>query len=311
MKTTLELASYIIAEDIDAWIKREFPSEHREHLGASVIGKECERELWYLFRWVAKPNYYKRNDDGEFVDEAPRMQRLFQRGHAEEDRFISYLRGIGVQVSERDENGNQHRISGVGGHFGGSMDSILTIPPRYFGNEMLAIGEYKTHGKKSFEKLEKFGLGNLILDRFGQPYASRDRVKWEHVVQMDTYGVAKGIHLGLYVACEKDTDALHIRFRKLDHENGQNSLIKAERIVRSNRPPERVSENPTSFKCKFCDYKDQCHNGAKPSEINCRSCRHFEPVPDAKWYCHVHAKTVITTDRAQIQAACPQYSPIA
>jgi hypothetical protein len=24
----------------------------REHLGASLIGKDCERALWYDFRWV-------------------------------------------------------------------------------------------------------------------------------------------------------------------------------------------------------------------------------------------------------------------
>ena len=26
----------------------------RSHLGASLIGKECERALWYDFRWVTR-----------------------------------------------------------------------------------------------------------------------------------------------------------------------------------------------------------------------------------------------------------------
>ena len=29
----------------------------RSHLGASLIGRECARELWYSFRWTTKPSF--------------------------------------------------------------------------------------------------------------------------------------------------------------------------------------------------------------------------------------------------------------
>lgn len=29
----------------------------RPHLGASVIGKQCMREIWYGFRWSKKTNF--------------------------------------------------------------------------------------------------------------------------------------------------------------------------------------------------------------------------------------------------------------
>jgi hypothetical protein len=43
----------------------------REHLGGSQIGRECDRALWYGFRWATAPDF-----DG-------RLLRLFDTGHRE------------------------------------------------------------------------------------------------------------------------------------------------------------------------------------------------------------------------------------
>ena len=29
----------------------------RPHLGASVIGRECDREVWSIFRWITKADH--------------------------------------------------------------------------------------------------------------------------------------------------------------------------------------------------------------------------------------------------------------
>ena len=81
----------------------------RTHLGASLIGGECSRALWYGFRWATKPKF------------SGRILRLFNRGHLEEARFISLLLMIGCTVYQQDEKGNQFRISGAG--------AILAVPP--------------------------------------------------------------------------------------------------------------------------------------------------------------------------------------
>lgn len=60
-------------------------------LGASQIGRECERQLWYGFRWATM---------GEAFD--GRMLRLFNRGHREEAVFVEELRGIGCDVRDVD-----------------------------------------------------------------------------------------------------------------------------------------------------------------------------------------------------------------
>ena len=82
---------------------------HRPHLGGSQIGKECERALWYSFRWAFNSSF------------PGRIRRLFRRGHHEENWFVDDLKSIGVQVLERDPvTGKQFLYSDVGGHVGGS-----------------------------------------------------------------------------------------------------------------------------------------------------------------------------------------------
>ena len=72
----------------------------RPHLGASQIGEDCLRKLFYSFRHCSSPNFIGR------------MQRLFNTGKIEEDRVINDLRNIGVCVYDRDPSstGNKFRI---------------------------------------------------------------------------------------------------------------------------------------------------------------------------------------------------------
>ena len=55
----------------------------RGYLGASIIGHECERYLWYCFRQACLPNF------------SGRMHRLFETGDLAEARFTEELRAIG------------------------------------------------------------------------------------------------------------------------------------------------------------------------------------------------------------------------
>ena len=63
----------------------------RDHLGASIIGKDCERALWYDFRWVTRSTF------------SGRMLRLFDTGKREEDRLVRDLRRrVGAAVVDDD-----------------------------------------------------------------------------------------------------------------------------------------------------------------------------------------------------------------
>lgn len=254
-----------IQELIDqAWERKEASEGGgwRHHLGASVIGKECMREIWFGFRWATRAVF------------KGRMLRLFNRGHMEEPRIVRDLRMIGVTVHEVDpETGEQFRIIDVDGHFGGSLDTIAYKVP---GVELFGLTaddpvyvEYKTHNQKSFDNLVRSGL---------------KKAKPEHIAQMQTYMLKRGIKLGLYIAVCKNTDDYETVFVTLDPSIGHEMLGKAREIITSPTPPPRISSNPGWFKCRFCDHRGVCHLG-HPIERHCRSCKFAAPVADGKWHC--------------------------
>jgi hypothetical protein len=279
---------------IDEYCKVTYDDGHRWHLGASLIGDVCNRRLWYVFRWVKA--WSATDKDGN--DNSGQMQRLFNRGHQTEARFIEWLRGIGIQVWDFDDDGNQFRVKGVEGHFGGSLDSKALYAGQQF--PLLAkIGpflvEYKTHNAKSFAKLLKEGVKK-----------SKPRHWW----QMCTYGSYYGFRYALYCAINKDTDEIKLFVIELDWNVGTQALHKATDVVLSQQPPPRFSELPSHIECKFCDFLTVCHKGA-PYDRNCRSCKFAQPIKGGSWWCNGWNRE-LTRDvvENQIPQGCPNWQPV-
>ena len=276
-----------ILEEIDEYCVRTYDGGHRSHLGASLIGRECKRYLWYVFRWCLHEKT------------TGRQQRLFNRGHREEARFIEWLEGIGFKVwfENRDEGPNekgecpQYRISDVMGHFGGSLDGIAILPERYGIAEPVLL-EFKTNGTGA-------GFNKLADD--GMPIA-----KPEHFAQTSTYGKKYNFRYCVYLNINKNDDSLHIEVVKLNHNLGEQMIMKAEQIIMSQTAPARLSDNPTFHKCGYCHMKEVCHKGAVV-EVNCRSCAFARPVENAEWFCEVHNGNI---PKDFIAKACPSYKAI-
>ena len=276
-----------ILEEIDEYCVRTYDGGHRSHLGASLIGRECKRYLWYVFRWCLHEKT------------TGRQQRLFNRGHREEARFIEWLEGIGFKVwfENRDEGPNekgeypQYRISDVMGHFGGSLDGIAILPERYGIAEPVLL-EFKTNGTGA-------GFNKLADD--GMPIA-----KPEHFAQTSTYGKKYNFRYCVYLNINKNDDSLHIEVVKLNHNLGEQMIMKAEQIIMSQTAPARLSDNPTFHKCGYCHMKEVCHKGAVV-EVNCRSCAFARPVENAQWFCEVHNGNI---PKDFIAKACPSYKAI-
>ena len=276
-----------ILEEIDEYCVRTYDGGHRSHLGASLIGRECKRYLWYVFRWCLHEKT------------TGRQQRLFNRGHREEARFIEWLEGIGFKVwfENRDEGPNekgefpQYRISDVMGHFGGSLDGIAVLPERYGIAEPVLL-EFKTNGTGA-------GFNKLADD--GMPIA-----KPEHFAQTSTYGKKYNFRYCVYLNINKNDDSLHIEVVKLNHNLGEQMIMKAEQIIMSQTAPARLSDNPTFHKCGYCHMKEVCHKGAVV-EVNCRSCAFARPVENAEWFCEVHNGNI---PKDFISRACPSYKAI-
>ena len=260
-----QLAAMIKA-DIDAYCVKTYSDTHRTHLGASIIGDDCRRRLWYIFRWARYEHF-----DG-------RMLRLFNRGHKEEERFIEWLEGIGGTVHALTDEGKQYRISGVEGHFGGSLDAGAKLPQHYTNKLGLPanfvlppfLGEFKTSGTGSkFADLLKKGVALC---------------KPKHYNQMCTYGRYYGFRYALYFCINKNDDDLYIEVVELDWQLGEDNLVKAHSVITAKEAPPKLSENPAHFECKYCHFSDICHWGQQP-EKNCRSCKLAVAVENAQWFC--------------------------
>lgn len=254
-----------------------YPSENREHLGASVIGHPCSRKIWYDFHWCKLEQF-----DG-------RMRRLFSRGHYEEPRFIEMLRAIGFNVVEVDpDTGKQFRIYGVHGHFGGSGDSKAIMP---WLPDLPILLEFKTHNQRSFLQLvEK----KLMLS------------KPQHYTQMCMYGKGYGYKYGLYCAVNKNDDDIYFELVELNWNHSLQSENKAADIITAKFPPQKISDNPAYFECKFCDKRGICHYN-EPVEINCRSCKMSSPIENAEWFCS-RFNAIIPKDF--IAKGCPDHVSI-
>jgi len=243
---------------IYAAYEREADTENRPHLGASLIGRECSRALFYTFRWAGIRRH------------TGRLYRLFERGQREEAVFVENMRAAGVTVHDVDpQTGRQFSFSDLGGHFGGSMDAcaqgIVEAPVAWH------CCEYKTHNAKSFAKLESEGV---------------EKSKPEHAAQMQCYMHWSGLDRAFYLAVNKDTDALYSERLRYDKAKAEALIDKARRIITAQEPLARLSERPDWYQCKWCDHYAICHQGAIPA-ANCRTCAHSTPELDgnARWSC--------------------------
>ena len=135
--------------------------------------------------------------------------------------------------------------------------------------------EFKTHSLKSFRELTHQGVRNS---------------KPRHVAQMQVYMHLTGITRAMYIGVCKDTDALYIERLPADTEEGARLLAKAERVIFVQHPLARISEDPDSWQCCFCEHHALCHDG-DCTERNCRTCLHSTPI-EGLWTCARHDGTL-------------------
>jgi hypothetical protein len=293
----------------------------RTHLGASVIGRECLREIWLNWRWATRVQF-----EG-------RMLRLFDRGHEEEPRFVRWFERVGASIETVDPSSilelywhpesdsyciepydnpseatviqcdpvsgdpvhvaraagqgvtlpdpRQHRFIGYMGHFGGSLDGIATGVP---GLEPFGYN-------KNSRLLAEFKTHNL--KSFTKLVSEGvEKAKPEHYAQMQIYGHEFQCDASIYAAVCKDNDHLHLELVPLDVSKYQEMLGRAKYIVDSRgMPPRMPYASPSNFKCQWCDQRLVCHFGVEMLR-NCRTCVYSQPIDGANWHCNNYGKTI-------------------
>jgi len=235
----------------------------RQHLGCSIIGRACSRELWYSFRWSMNPKH------------PGRLLRLFERGQNEEDGLARDMRLAGLEVQQYDEDGRQLRVK-FGAHIGGSRDGTVTGVPE--APKSPHVWECKTTNLNGYRKLQKEGV---------------QAAKPEHYAQMQLYMLGAGLKRALYTAVCKDNDHIHAERVHFDERAAQALVRKAEAVVASPEPLTRISRNPSWWQCKFCDHHSTCQLGDHSKiERNCRTCLSSTAEDDGSWTCTEFVKSL-------------------
>ena len=297
--------------------KEDFPFRH--HLGASVLGKGCDRYLWYSFRWIKTPEH------------SSRIRRLFRRGHREEARILSMLKSTGLTVSTtlnelcinlnlpvepnsvdvmRNYGLNVYKPNEIKEneqikvnfppHLGGSMDGILHVPSNFVGiyGYFMPI-EVKTHNQRSFSGVKK----------------NNDSLRWnvpQHYVQGNAYATRTGCTNFLYVAENKNDDELYLRVEQAEESITILNVARGESIVYREYEAE-TEKTQEKWRCRMCEYSNICHRKKKDEidvAVNCRTCSNARPMDDGNWMCTAHHTYIEQYSEIDVAQQCPQYARI-
>ena len=260
-------------EIINLWGGRNTP--HRPHMGCSIIGHPCDRNIWLTWRWAKAPAF------------PGRILRVFNTGQREEGRLVQDLRDCGIEIFTTDgDSDKQIAVSAHDGHLAGSVDGIgrgFVEAPKSW-----AVLECKTHNNKSFAKLQKEGVR-----------AS----KFQHYVQMQMYMGLLDIERAMYLAQNKDSDDIYSEWIHFDRDCFDQHMERAKSLLKMTSPPQRLSEDPSWYECKWCDNYTLCH-GEQIADVNCRTCCYSSPAPGGQWYCDINAKFIDTEEQRR---ACDEH----
>ena len=206
----------------------------RDYLGASAIGEPCLRKIQYRMR---EPEPF-----------AARTLRIFERGHAGEDRAMRWLRLAGFDLQTEKPGGGQLGFASGGGRFRGHVDGVIhAVPAGLVGRiQTPCLWEHKVLGAKGFRKLEADGLA------LAYP---------EYAAQIATYQAYLDLtDPALFMATCADTQAIHIEFVKFDAKLAQRMTDKAVNVLEAGDAEwlPRAYRDRNHYRCKWCAYADVC-----------------------------------------------------
>ena len=219
----------------------------RNYLGASLIGNECARQIYYEY------NGYPR-----LLFEAETLMN-FEDGHRTEDLTASRLRLVdGIELWTHDEKGEQFGFSAFEGKFSGHCDGVirgLRQAPK-----TLHVWEAKCSAYKKFNEFknakQKFG-DKLALKNWNTNYFAQAQL-YMHYLQIDRH------YMTVALAGGRDYDSCRTEYQP---DIAQFYIDRADKIINAKEPPPKINDKPDFFLCRFCNFKEICHNAKNTSTL--------------------------------------------
>ena len=251
----------------------------------SNLGHQCARALWYGFRWCTRERF-----------NAESLKR-FDDGHHGEALQAKRLRQVkGVELHTQGKDGKQYTVESLGAHLRGKLDgAILGLRQA---KKTWHVWEHKQVNEKELAKVEK-----LKRDRGEKKALAAWNPKYhaQAVLYMDETGMSRH-----YLTASSPGGRRTVSCRSdADPKEAARLRDKAERIIKSNVPVERVSEKSEFYLCKWCEHRPVCHLGELP-EVTCRSCAHSTSDQNGfqRWTCALLQKVLSPEDQ---MAACEHH----
>jgi len=196
--------------------------EPRNYVGASSIGSNCLRQIWYQFK-------------GEKPEGVPaKFRRAGDIGKTLEGLIVSWLTEAGVQVERSDKTYYADNMPYFQGHF----DGIYTY------KKMHGILEIKTAKHSSF---------NIFLNKGLKTWDP------QYYAQIQSYMGMSGINNAIILVLNKDNSELSDERVLFDANFYEKLTQKAAMIFGAKTMPPRIHGSALYFKCKMCKYNKVCH----------------------------------------------------
>jgi len=194
----------------------------RDYVGASEIGHPCLRKVWYSYHLQQARRSIP-----------PKLLLTFEIGHYIERMVIDLLQKSKLTVL-RDMPVEDVKLP-IKGH----VDAFLID-----GNGEVHIIEIKSACNAQFNIFKSKGLVGW---------------KMQYYAQVQAYMGINKVNNATLIAVNKDTAELHEESVTFEPDYYGRLLERAETVINSDEPPERINKNPCFFICKMCSFARVCH----------------------------------------------------
>ena len=194
----------------------------RDYIGASSIGSDCLRQIWYQFQGIP-------------AESVPAKIRLtWAIGKHLEGLVVDWLVKAGIEVEVSDKTYTAKDMPYFQGHF----DGVIV-----FGKEK-SILEIKTAKDASFNIFIKKGVK-----------------RWhpQYYAQIQSYMGMSGIKSTYILVLNKDSSELSDEYVTYDSDFYDELCDKARMIHDAKIEPPRINGSALWYQCKLCKFNKVCH----------------------------------------------------